>query len=63
MQRWIDRNRRMRGDYYEKPTAYWFVNCTPTNGLTIEKTKESDYKNVYPGKKGCRAGYAVRIEV
>ena len=28
----IDPNRRERGDYYHKPTAYWFFNCAPTRG-------------------------------
>lgn len=27
----IDLNRMLRGDYRVKPTAYWFVNCEPTN--------------------------------
>lgn len=26
----IDHNRRERGDYYEKPTQYWFINCLPS---------------------------------
>ena len=30
----IDNNRLQRGDYYIKPTAYWFVNCEPTHGYT-----------------------------
>ena len=37
----IDKNRMLRGDIYKKPTAYWFVNCEPTYGLTIMKDKES----------------------
>lgn len=36
----IDTNRLLRGDYFSKPTAYWFINCEPTNGLTIQKDKE-----------------------
>lgn len=36
----IDKNRMMRGDVFKKPTAYWFVNCEPTNGLTEQKDKE-----------------------
>lgn len=35
----VDNDRSMRGDYYKKPTAYWFVNCEPTNGRTIQKRK------------------------
>ncbi len=36
----VDRNRMMRGDYYIKPTAYWFINCEPTNGRSIQMNKE-----------------------
>ena len=33
----IDNNRALRGDYYVKPTAYWFFNCEPTHGFSIQK--------------------------
>lgn len=36
----IDNNRMLRGDYFMKPTAYWFFNCEPTHGLTIQQDKE-----------------------
>lgn len=32
----IDRDRRERGDYFKKPTQYWFVNCKPKNNLIFE---------------------------
>lgn len=32
----IDRDRRERGDYFKKPTQYWFVNCEPKNNLIFE---------------------------
>lgn len=32
----IDRDRRQRGDYYKKPTQYWFVNCEPENNFIFE---------------------------
>ena len=35
----IDHNRMTRGDYYKKPTGYWFWNCEPTYGLTIQADK------------------------
>ena len=35
----IDKNRMLRGDYYMKPTAYWFVNCKPTYGRSIQRDK------------------------
>lgn len=48
----IDNNRLLRGDYFKKPTAYWFWNCEPTSGgcsyqcdkekKTIMATKGSD---------------------
>lgn len=40
----IDKNRLLRGDYYVKPTAYWFINCEPTNGLTLQPRKKG--KNI-----------------
>ena len=36
----VDNNRMLRGDYFIKPTAYWFFNCEPTHGLTIQKDKK-----------------------
>lgn len=35
----IDKNRRLRGDYFVKPTQYWFVNCEPTNINTYQSPK------------------------
>ena len=32
----IDRDRRERGDYYKKPTQYWFINRKPSNNLILE---------------------------
>lgn len=28
----VDRDRTRRGDWFKKPTAYWFFNCEPTKG-------------------------------
>ena len=36
----IDHNRRLRGDYFVKPTAYWFYGCKPTNGCSYESPKK-----------------------
>ena len=35
----VDNNRMERGDYFIKPTAYWFFNCKPTQGFTYQKDK------------------------
>ena len=32
----IDKNRSQRGDYFVKPTQYWFINCNPTDGFTYQ---------------------------
>ena len=29
----IDSNRSLHGDYYKKPTQYWFINTKPSNNL------------------------------
>lgn len=36
----IDKNRRLRGDYFKKPTQYWFLNCEPTYGRSYTTPKE-----------------------
>ena len=36
----IDKNRLIRGDYFKKPTAYWFISCKPTYGSSIQKNKK-----------------------
>lgn len=35
----IDNNRLLRGDHFIKPTAYWFVNCEPTHGKSLQPRK------------------------
>ena len=50
----VDKNRTLRGDYFVKPTAYWFFNCEPTYGNSIQINK--DVKNVLDCKKGKEAG-------
>lgn len=32
----IDTDRRDRGDYYKKPTQYWFINCEPSFNFIFE---------------------------
>lgn len=36
----VDNNRMLRGDFYKKPTAYWFYNCEPTVGFSRQNDKE-----------------------
>ena len=51
---YIDNNRMLRGDYFVKPTAYYFINCVPTNGCTIQKDKKK--KIILQSKGGIQAG-------
>lgn len=32
----IDRDRRENGDYFAKPTQFWFLNCEPKDNLIFE---------------------------
>lgn len=36
----VDKNRMMRGDYFVKPTAYFFINAQPTKGFTLQNDKK-----------------------
>lgn len=50
----VDKNRTLRGDYFIKPTAYWYINCEPTKGKTFQKPKE--VKRVMWEKNSPQAG-------
>ena len=50
----IDENRMRRGDYFVKPTAYWFFNCQNTTGFTFQNNKEQ--KVVLKAKQGKQSG-------
>lgn len=50
----VDIDRTRRGDYFKKPTAYWFINCEPTHGFTEQKNTQP--KRIEDMKKGARAG-------
>ena len=47
----IDNNRMLRGDYRIKPTAYWYVNCEPTNGKSYQNDKE---KKIHMKSRGSK---------
>ena len=36
----VDMDRTKRGDYFTKPTAYWYINCEPTSGKSYQRNKE-----------------------
>jgi hypothetical protein len=42
----IDKDRRINGDYYRKPTQYWFVNCTPEQNMFFEPIEDRETGNI-----------------
>lgn len=50
----VDNNRMLRGDFYVKPTAYWFINSTPTSGKSYQNDKEK--KTIMKARMGAKAG-------
>lgn len=50
----IDTDRRERGDYFKKPTQYWFLNIEPKNNLIMEVSNN----NSVSIKDPIRAGMA-----
>lgn len=38
----IDKDRSLNGDYYKKPTQYWFINCEPEDNFIFEPIRQVD---------------------
>lgn len=47
----IDKNRHENGDYFGKPTQYWFINCEPKNNFIFEPMELVTKKTVEHTKK------------
>lgn len=58
----IDKNRMLRGDYFIKPTGYWFINCINTYGESFQfdkkqrKIRTGSIKEGVRGKASGKAG-------
>lgn len=50
----IDKDRQRRGDYFRKPTAYWFVNIERTYGESRQAPKEK--RLIKECRQGAKAG-------
>ena len=50
----FDMNRQHRGDYFKKPTGYWYFNCVPTHGSSYQEPKEK--KIIYCCSGANKAG-------
>lgn len=42
----IDKDRTLRGDFYRKPTQYWFINCEPKYNIILEAYVMNDVKTI-----------------
>lgn len=51
----IDHNRTLRGDYFKKPTAYWFLNCEPTYGESYQPTPKDKIRIQSGGSCGTKS--------
>ena len=51
---YYDKDRSRRGDFFKKPTAYWFFGCEPTKGFTEQHNKK--IKNISSCKPSPTAG-------
>lgn len=40
----IDMDRRCKGDFFKKPTQYWFFNCKPLQNIVLEPVTYKDSK-------------------
>ena len=50
----VDMDRTKRGDFFKKPTAYFFINCEPLDGDTRQQSKV--FKNILSSKSSGQAG-------
>lgn len=49
-----DKDRTRRGDFFKKPTGFWFFNCKPTHGETYKSPQKRLI--VWKSKSAARAG-------
>ena len=52
----VDNDRTRRGDYFRKPTAYWFVGRYPGNGKSYQQTPPDKIRKIEDTPKGKTAG-------
>ncbi len=57
----IDKNRMIRGDCYQKPTQFWFINCEPKHNMILEAYAWNDQKkNILHTKKRSRTKFDIK---
>lgn len=58
----IDRDRTLNGDYYKKPTQYWFFNFEPQNNLVFEPLQHVEKKIIAKLKKDSKSLKSVKTQ-
>lgn len=53
---YIDKDRTRRGDFYKKPTQYFFFNCEHTIGFTEQQTPKDKIKTIRKSKSSGEGG-------
>lgn len=56
----LDNDRTLRGDYYVKPTQYWFINCVPKENFIFEPLQLVPRKKITA--KVCDGGINNTVE-
>lgn len=51
----IDKDRTRRGDYFMKPTAYWFVGCEPTYGESFQPCPKNKIRTITAGSGALKS--------
>lgn len=59
----VDSNRMLRGDYFIKPTAYWYINSVPTYGFSMQKDKKQRKIRTGSIKEGVRGRASTKAGV
>ena len=61
----IDNDRTENGDYYKKPTQYWFLNCEPTYNIIFEPIEYVEQRVITKTKKsnGNKSVKVMRSEI
>lgn len=48
----IDSDRTERGDYFVKPTQYWFINCAPQFNFIFEIVNDNSIESLWKTRNG-----------
>lgn len=56
----IDNDRTQNGDYYKKPTQFWFVNCKPEQNMFFEPLEPVELGNIERATSGDDMSRQVR---